>query len=97
MANNQSRQFKVNKITLTTIRDEKEYDLKDMVGSFQYYESIEAPFVRVELVIIDSIDFNLNLQGGEPVAINLKTLSADDKGELKYIGIMKNNIRAHLY
>ncbi len=83
MADNQSRQFKVNKITLTTIREEKEYDLKDMVASFQYYESIEAPFVRVELVVIDSIDFNLNLQGGEPVAINLKTLSADGKGDLK--------------
>lgn len=83
MAENQSREFKCNKITLKTIRDEKEYDLKDMVGNFLYYESIEAPFVRIELTMIDSIDFNLNLQGGEEVSVNLKTLSSDGKGELK--------------
>ena len=83
MADNQSREFKCKKITLTTFTDEKEYDIKDIVGNFLYYESIEAPFVRLELTIMDSIDFNLNLQGGEKVEVDLKTLSADDKGELK--------------
>jgi hypothetical protein len=83
MADNQSREFKCNKITLTTLRDEKEYNIKEMVGNFLYYESIEAPFVRIELTMIDSIDFNLNLQGGEKVEVNLKTLAADGKGILK--------------
>ena len=83
MANNASREFKCNKISLTTLTNEEEYDIKDLVGNFLYYESIEAPFVRLELTMIDSVDFNLNLQGGEKVEVNLKTLAADDKGILK--------------
>jgi len=83
MANNASREFKCNKISLTTLTNEEEYDIKDLVGNFLYYESIEAPFVRLELTMIDSVDFNLNLQGGEKVEVNLKTLAANDKGILK--------------
>ena len=82
MADNKSREFQCKKISLTTLKD-KEYDMKDMVVEFKYYESIEAPFTRIEFGILDSIDFNLNLQGGEKVEIHLKTLAADDKGDLK--------------
>tara|TARA_B100001109_G_scaffold255783_1_gene260814 strand:+ start:283 stop:1653 length:1371 start_codon:yes stop_codon:yes gene_type:complete len=84
MADQQSRQFKVNKLTLTTLAD-KEFNLKDMVGDFRYMESIEAPFTRIEFTMIDAVDFNLNLQGGEKVDINLETESADDKGKLKMV------------
>jgi len=82
MAEQKSRQFELKKITLTTNSD-KEYDLKQMVPDFKYYESIEAPFCRVELSMVDSVDFNLNLTGGEKVQLDLITEAADGKGKLK--------------
>lgn len=102
MADNKSREFQCKKISLTTLKD-KEYDMKDMVVEFKYYESIEAPFTRIEFGILDSIDFNLNLQGGEKVEIHLKTLAADDKGDLKMefkvykIGDIIKSERGQLY
>jgi|TARA_Y100000033_G_scaffold5128_1_gene4263 hypothetical protein len=82
MAEQKSRQFELKKITLTTNSD-KEMDIKAMVPDFKYYESIEAPFCRLELSMVDSVDFNLNLTGGEKVEVDLVTEAADGKGKLK--------------
>ena len=59
MAEQKSRQFQFKKITVTTNSD-KEMDIRKMVPDFRY-ESIEAPFCRLELSMVDSVDFNLNL------------------------------------
>jgi|TARA_B100000035_G_C21015222_1_gene561462 hypothetical protein len=102
MAEQKSRQFKLNKITLTTNSD-KEFDLKKMVPDFKYYESIEAPFCRLELSMVDSVDFNLNLTGGEKVQIDVVTEAADGKGKLKLdfrvykIGKIIKSERGQLY
>lgn len=82
MADQKSREFQCKKITLTTLND-NEFDVRDLVAEFRYLESIESAFVRCEMVFVDSIDFNLNLQGAEKVEINLETLAADGKGDLK--------------
>ena len=82
MAEQKSRQFELKKITITTNSD-KEMDIKAMVPDFKYYESIEAPFCRLELSMVDSVDFNLNLTGGEKVEVDLETEAADGKGKLK--------------
>ena len=82
MADQKSREFQCKKITITTL-NENEFDVRDLVVEFRYLESIEAAFVRCEMVFVDSIDFNLNLQGAEKVEINLETLAADGKGDLK--------------
>ena len=104
MAEQKSRQFELNKITLTTNGENgKEFDLKQSVPDFKYYESIEAPFCRLELTMVDSVDFNLNLTGGEKVEVDLVTEAADGKGKLKLefrvykIGKIIKSERGQLY
>ena len=104
MAEQKSRQFEFKKIILTTNgEDGKEYDLRAMVPSFNYFESIEAPFCRLELSIVDSVDFNLNLSGGEKVELDLETEAANGKGKLKLnfrvykIGKIVKSERGQLY
>ena len=32
------------------------YDIRDLVASIDYYESIDSPFLRADVAIVDSID-----------------------------------------
>jgi hypothetical protein len=83
MANQQSRQFKLKKIEVTSMgEEEKTFDIRDVVLDFSYKESIEAAFTSIEFTIADSVDFNLQLTGGETVKIDLETNSSKD-GALK--------------
>lgn len=58
---------------------EKKYNIEALVMDFQYHESIESPFLRADFTIIDAVDFNLQLQGGEPILIELETESSKSK------------------
>ena len=65
----------VNKIELVTM-DDKKWNIEEMVMDFEYLESIESPFLRCDFTILDAVDFNLMLQGGEKISINITTDSA---------------------
>ena len=49
-----------------------------IVASFKYVESIESPFLRCDITVVDATDFNKMLRGGETVSINLVTDSSKD-------------------
>jgi len=82
MANRRSRQYELKKIELEVVNSgggSNAYDIKDIVADFEYIESIESPFVRCDFTIVDSVDFNKTLQGGEIINIDVVTDSAKGK------------------
>ena len=74
----QSRDYTLNKLSIM-LRNEKKYDITDMVIDFEYHESIESPFLRCDFTIIDAVDFNLDLLGGEEILIDLVTHNAKEE------------------
>ena len=97
-----SRGMTVSKIELITMEGKK-WNIEEMVMDFEYYESIEAPFLRCDFTILDAVDFNLNLQGGEKVNINITTDSAikDEKLDVTLqvykIGSIVKSERGQMY
>ena len=78
MADRKSRVFRIKKIELTTLFDQK-FDIRDLVADFEYHESIEAAFIRCDINIVDARDFNKGLAGGEIIDIEIETNSGDKK------------------
>ena len=92
----------VNKIELITM-DDKKWNIEEMVMDFEYLESIESPFLRCDFTILDAVDFNLMLQGGEKINISITTDSAlkDEKLEVTMqvykIGSIVKSERGQMY
>ena len=76
--NKQSRDYDLKKLSIA-LRNGKSYDITDLVLDFEYHESIESPFLRCDFTIIDAVDFNLNLLGGEEILIDLTTHNSNDE------------------
>ncbi len=77
-----SREMTVTKIEIVT-KDDKKWNIEEMVMDFEYFESIEAPFLRCDFTILDAVDFNLKIQGGEKINVNITTGSAIKDEKLK--------------
>ena len=61
------------------------FDLRQVAAEFIWYESIDSPFCRLDISIIESVDFLNILRGGEIVHLDLTTDAA--KGQsLKWEG-----------
>ena len=71
-----ARDFEIQKLQLETADGSIVYDMTEMVLEFQYHESIESSFLRCDISILDAIDWNKNLQGGEKVTIKMLTGTA---------------------
>lgn len=101
MANRRARLYELRKMKLTTVGG-KSYDIRDIVTDFSYHESIESPFIRADFTIIDAIDFNLLLQGGEIIDLEIETKSSKgDPLEVKLkvfkIGSIIKSERGQMY
>jgi len=79
MAQNESRKYKLDKLDISLVNPKATKDIKDIVVDFQYHVSIEAAFVRCDFTILDAIDFNKSLQGGEEITVSLTTDSSKGK------------------
>jgi hypothetical protein len=95
-----SRQYKIKKLDIEV--SGKSYDIRDIVADFQYHEAIESPFIRCDFTILDAVDFNKVLQGGELITVELETESS--KGQpLKFtnkvwkIGSIIKSERGQMY
>jgi hypothetical protein len=71
-----ARDFAIHKLQLETADGKTVYDMTEMVLEFQYHESVESSFLRCDISILDAIDWNKNLQGGEKVIIKMLTGTA---------------------
>ena len=84
-AGDSPREFKIDKLQLTFLDNGKDgdtYDITELVLEFSYHESIESPFLRCDISILDAVDFNSALIGGEKVRIKMTTATAFDKDPL---------------
>ena len=101
MADRKSRLFQIDKMEIETSTGDK-YDFRDIMESMEYYESIDSPFLRCDFTIIDSIDFNKLLLGGEKISVKVVTNSSGEKPiELKLrvfkIGSLVKQERGQIY
>ena len=98
-----ARDFHIQKLQLETADGKTLYDMTEMVLEFQYHESIESSFLRCDISILDAIDWNKNLQGGEKVIIKMLTGTALRKDYLETeltvykIGSISKTERGQLY
>ena len=53
------------------------YDIRDLVASMEYMESIDSPFLRCDMTIVDSIALYKQIRGKEVVKIKITTESSD--------------------
>ena len=101
-ASQNSRGMKVSKMELELMNGKK-WNIEEMVMDFEYFESIESPFLRCDFTILDAVDFNLMLQGGEKININIQTESALKDEKLKVtmqvykIGSIVKSERGQMY
>ena len=75
MAERLSRQYKIKKLEIELIGGDKK-DIRDLVADFEYHEAIESPFIRCDFTIVDAVDFNKALQGGEKISVEIETDSS---------------------
>ena len=61
------------------------FDLRQVAAEFVWYESIDAPFCRLDISIIESVDFLNILRGGEIVHLDIVTDASKNQG-LKWEG-----------
>ena len=78
------------------------YDIRDLVASIDYYESIDSPFLRCDIAIVDSIDLYKQIRGKEVVKLKITTESSDsDPLEVIFrvfkLGSFIKNERAAMY
>ena len=96
------REYVLDKLEIEMISGKK-YDIRELVIDFAYHESIESSFLRCEFSILDTLDFNRLLQGGETVTIKATTATSVDKIPLEVdlliykIGSISKSERGQLY
>ena len=96
------REYVLDKLEIKMLKGKK-YDIREMVIDFAYHESIESSFLRCEFSILDTLDFNRLLQGGETVTIKAITATAFSKEPLEVdlmiykIGAISKSERGQLY
>ena len=78
------------------------YDIRDLIASIDYYESIDSPFLRCDISIVDSIDLYKQIRGKEVIKLKITTESSDsDPLEVIFrvfkLGSFIKNERAAMY
>ena len=77
MAERKSKQYKLNELSIeiqpeidpkekidakARQKGERVFDMAAIVASFKYVESIESPFLRCDITVVDATDFNKMLR-----------------------------------
>ena len=84
------------------LKGDNVFDIGDLVASIEYYESIDSPFLRCDIAIVDSIDLYKKIRGKEIVKIKI-TSESSNKDPLEVIfrifkmGSFIKNERAAMY
>jgi len=78
-----STDFSLKSVAIARLGETNGYDIKQLVNSFSYVESITSPFVAATLVVVDGTGFlnGLPIQGGETVVVTVQTSSNSEPQE----------------
>lgn len=75
--------FSLKSVSIAPLGQTKGYEIKQMVNTFAYVESITSPFVAATMSIADSAGLinDLPIQGGETVKVSVQTSSKESPEE----------------
>lgn len=98
-----STDFSLKSVKITALSGGNGYEIKQMIGTFSYVESITSPFVAATISLADSAGLlnNLPIQGGETVAVTVQTSSSEQPQEYKLLvwrignRVVKNNVQSY--
>jgi hypothetical protein len=79
--------FSLKSVAIAKLGETDGYDIKQMVNTFSYVESITSPFVAATMTVADSAGFlnDLPIQGGETVVVTVQTSSAEEPVEYQMV------------
>jgi hypothetical protein len=98
-----STDFSLKSVKITALSGGNGYEIKQMIGTFSYVESITSPFVAATISLADSAGLlnGLPIQGGETVAVTVQTSSSEQPQEYKLLvwrignRMVKNNVQSY--
>jgi hypothetical protein len=61
--------------------EEDKLDIKAVISEFQWFESIDSPFIRLDIAILDSTDLDTRLYGTEKLKIEFSTFAGQEDGK----------------
>ena len=75
--------FELKSVAIAALGETEGYEIKQMVNTFSYVESVTSPFVAATMTVADSAGLlaDLPIQGGETVKITVQTSSKDEPEE----------------
>ena len=75
--------FELKSVAIAALGETEGYEIKQMVSTFSYVESVTSPFVAATMTVADSAGLlsDLPIQGGETVKIVVQTSSKDEPQE----------------
>lgn len=75
--------FELKSVAIAALGETEGYEIKQMVNTFSYVESVTSPFVAATMTVADSAGLltDLPIQGGETVKITVQTSVKDDPEE----------------
>ena len=90
----QAKDYKV--VDAYIVHEGTKYDIKAMIAEFDWMESIDSPFVRCDMTILDSIQFGDILFGDEMVKLCFETYASIDPAQRNSRNAKKTRIDADL-
>jgi hypothetical protein len=98
-----STDFSLKSVKITALSGDNGYEIKQMIGTFSYVESITSPFVAATISLADSAGLlnGLPIQGGETVVVTAQTSSSEQPQEYKLLvwrignRVVKNNVQSY--
>ncbi len=82
MTVNNTKAYKLIDLYIQRADDTKE-DIRDLCAEFVWYESIDSPFVRLDVTILDTVNYAESLFGDEMIHIGFNTFASSLGGSDK--------------
>lgn len=78
-----STEFSLKSVQIAALGQKEGYEIKQMINTFSYVESITSPFVAATMSVVDSAGLlnDLPIQGGETVKVIVQTSSSENPQE----------------
>ena len=82
-----SAEFTLKSVQIAALGETDGYEIKQMINTISYVESITSPFVAATMSIADSAGLlnDLPIQGGETVKITVQTTSSERPQEYTFL------------
>jgi len=76
-----TKSYKLTKADLHLRGDNQPLDIKSIISEFVWFESIDSPFIRLDVGILDSTDLDTRLFGTEMLDIEFSTFAGQEEGK----------------